>query len=107
MIEERRLYDNYIRFYKERDFIKASEFVWGAINNLAYAIGPTYGKRLRKHGETVQFLRELAKANGRGELREYINSAEALHANFYHGWMDEEVFEENARKVEELRKWLV
>jgi len=50
---------------------------------------------------------ELAKREGKDEHRKYASSAEDLHANFYHGWMDEEEFEEKVREVEELRKWLI
>lgn len=106
MMEEDRLYDNYIRYYKERDFVKAGELLWGAINNLAYALGLIYGKKLSGHREIFRFLRELAEVNEREEYRRYVRSVEALHANFYHGWMSEEGFEEYVREAEELRRWL-
>ena len=105
--EESRLYENYIKYYEKRDFVKAGEFLWGSINNLAYALGLVYGKRLTGHREIIQFLRELAEMNKIEEHKRYIRSAEALHANFYHRWMDENTFEESVREVEELRKWLI
>ena len=106
-VEEARLYENYLRYYEERDFVKASEFLWGSINNLAHALGLIYGRRPAGHREIVRFLRELAETNGREEYRKYVSSAEALHSNFYHGWMSEEIFEEGVREVEELRRWLI
>jgi len=106
-VEESRLYENYIKYYERRDLVKASEFLWGSINNLAYALGLIYGRRLTGHRMVIQFMRELAEKSGREEYRRYISSAEALHANFYHGWMSEEVFEESVREAEELRRWLI
>ncbi len=101
-IEEARLFENYVKYGQEKDFVKASEFLWGSITNLAYAIGLTYGKKLTSHREVILFLREVVGK----EYKTHINSAEALHANFYHGWMDEEVFMESVRKVEDLRMHL-
>ncbi|HID17439.1 TPA: hypothetical protein EYP26_04005 [Candidatus Bathyarchaeota archaeon] len=68
--EESRLYDNYVAYYRRRELIKASEFLWGSINNLAYAIGLIYGRRLTNHGKIVQFLRELAKESGKGGMKD-------------------------------------
>jgi len=65
--------------------MKAGEFLWGCINNLAYALGLVYGKKLSSHREVVRFLKELAKREGKDEYRKYASSAEDLHANFYHG----------------------
>ena len=106
MIEEARLFENYVEYYNKRDFVKASEFLWGSISNLVYALGLLYGKQLTKHRESIQFLRELVSVNGEEKFKGYIKSAEALHSNFYHGWISEDTFEEYARDVEELRKWL-
>lgn len=105
-IEEGRLYSNYIKYYRKGDMIKASEFLWGSINNIVYSIGLLYGKKLGKHSLIIQTIRELATKWGK-EYEKYVSSAEAIHSNFYHAWMSEEVFKEKVKEVEELRKWLI
>ncbi len=106
-VEESRLYENYIKYYEKRDFVKAGEFLWGCINNLAYALGLVYGKKLSSHREVVRFLEQLVKVNGKEEFARNIDSARAIHANFYHGFMDENMFERRVKEVEELRRWLI
>ena len=106
-IEESKLYNNYIKYSKEGEIIKASEFLWGSINNIVYSIGLLHGKKIGKHSLIIQAIRELAIKHGKKEYERYATSCEAIHSNFYHAWMDREVFMEEAREVEELRKWLI
>lgn len=102
--EQSRLFDQYIQYAKKKDFVKASEFLWGSISNIACAIAHIYGKSLSRHKKTLDFIKELDEKR---EYRSYINALNALHSNFYHGWMDEENFLDNARKAEKIRKWLL
>lgn len=106
-VDETYIYSNFEKHYRERGFVKASEFLWGSVGKIAYATGLLYGKKLGGHGELVQFMRDLAEEKERPNVRDLIGSAEALHANFYHNWMPEEIFEEYVRKVIELRTWLI
>lgn len=105
--EESHLHDNFRKHYQERDFVKASEFLWGSISKIAYAIGLPYGKKLGKHKEIVLLMRELAESRNKPEVIDWINAAESLHSNFYHNWMEEETFEDYVRKVIKLRYWLI
>ena len=48
-IEKRRThadhyYDNFRRYYENKNYSNASEFLWGSLNALAYAIGLLHGK---------------------------------------------------------------
>jgi len=104
-LEERHLFDNFEKYYKERELVKASEFLWGSISKIAYAIGLLYGKKLGKHGEIVSLIKDLSK--GEQKIIDWSNAAESLHSNFYHDWMEEETFENYVRKVIELRIWLI
>lgn len=106
-IEESKLYDNYIKYSKEGEFVKASEFLWGAINNIVYSIGLLYGKKLGKHKLIIETIKELARKYRKKEYERYAYSADAIHSNFYHAWMSKEDFMEKVREVEELRKWLI
>ncbi len=104
MNEQKRLYDQYIKYAKKKDFVKASEFLWGSISNIVCAIARFYGKSISRHGDTLSFIEELDQEK---KYEEHINAINALHSNFYHGWMDEKGFLSYARKAEELRKWLL
>ena len=102
--EESRLYDNYVHYYEKRDFVKASEFLWGSIQNILYGIGLFYGKKLGDFGKLMDFLKDLLEENNIDpDMKDAVAS---IHANFYHGWMDEETFKRRVLKVEELRNWL-
>ena len=106
-IEESYLYDNFEAFYRKGEHLKAGEFLWGSINKLAYSLGRLYGKKLGRHRELVQFMKELAVEQRRKKILEWIRCAEALHSNYYHAWMEEDIFEDYVRKVTELRFWLM
>lgn len=105
--EESRLFSNFQKSYKERELDKASEFLWGSVSKIAHAIGLLYGRKLGKHKELVQFMRDLAIKKNKPKVSNWINAAESLHSNFYHNWMEEEIFEETVRKVNNLRLWLI
>jgi hypothetical protein len=104
-LEERHLYENFEKYYQKRDFAKASEFLWGSVTKVAYAIGLLFGIKPGKHKEVIALMKELAK--GDRAIIDRINSAEALHSNFYHNWMEEGIFEDYVRKVDDLRAWLI
>jgi hypothetical protein len=106
-IEEEKLFNNYLECLRKGEIVKACEFLWGSINNIAYCIGLLYGRKLGKHREIIGFMREIARHYGREELARYVSSAEAIHSNFFHNWMEKETFIEKAGEVEILRKWLI
>ena len=93
-------YDNYRYYYSRKELAKASEFVWSAVNALAYALGLFYGLKLSDHKKVVEFLKMLATQYE--EIREGITAVQRLHANYYHDFMDEELFEEDRVKAERL-----
>jgi hypothetical protein len=93
-------YDNYRYYYSRKELAKASEFIWGAVNALAYALGLFYGLKLSDHKKVVEFLKMLATQYE--EIREGITAVQRLHANYYHDFMDEELFEEDRVKAEKL-----
>jgi len=93
-------YDNYRYYYSRKELAKASEFIWGTVNALAYALGLFYGLKLSDHKKVVEFLKMLATQYE--EIREGITAVQRLHANYYHNFMDEELFEEDRVKAEKL-----
>jgi hypothetical protein len=55
---------------------------------------------LPDHRKVVEFLKMLATQYE--EIREGITAVQRLHANYYHDFMDEELFEEDRVKAEKL-----
>ncbi|MBI2127068.1 MAG: hypothetical protein HYU02_07140 [Thaumarchaeota archaeon] len=95
-------YDNYLKHFGNKDFSKASEFLWGTINNLVYCLGLLDGQKLSEHGKVVGYLKSLANVKQDPEMIDGIPAAESMHANFYHSFMTEDVFEHNRLRAEKL-----
>jgi len=95
-------YDNFRKQYEAKNFSKASEFLWGALNALAYAIGLLHGEKLNEHKKVVDFINKLANAYRDKEIIECLAAAQTIHANFFHDFMDESTFEVSRQKTEKL-----
>ena len=95
-------YDNAAEHYRKGERSKASEFLWGSINSITYALGLLYGRKLTDHGKIIAFLRELADGLKSEDMLDWIDAANSIHANFYHDFMDEIQFERSWRKTEIL-----
>jgi hypothetical protein len=93
-------YDNYRYYYSRKEFAKASEFIWGTVNALAYALGLLHGLKLSDHKKIMELLKILATQYE--EIREGVTAVQRLHANYYHDFMNEELFEEDRVKAEKL-----
>ena len=66
---------NYRKHLEQGELAKASEDLWGIVNNLA--------------------VKDQ-------ELPQLLHAAERLHANYYHNFMDQELFREDQEKTEKL-----
>lgn len=71
-------YDNYLEYHHKGEYSKASEYLWGAINALSYALGLFYGKKLGEYSKVREFLSMLSDITA-----EEIKAAERIHANFF------------------------
>ncbi|MCK4398612.1 MAG: hypothetical protein KAV25_06435 [Methanophagales archaeon] len=111
-IEKRRkladhYYDNFRKYYENKNYSKASEFLWGSLNALAYAIGLLYGEKVSDHGKVVNFINELANVYKDEEIEGCLASAQTIHANFFHNFMNDSMFEDNRKRTEKLLEKLV
>lgn len=79
--------------HRVRDPAKASEFLWGALNAIVYAIGLLHGRKIAEHSEVIKLLKEMRMD------KESISAAQMIHANFFHDFMDKETFELETKKV--------
>lgn len=83
------------REYEAGDIFQASEKLWGAASHVAIAEMHRRGIRAQKHVATTQFVKRFAYEVEEPILFSNFKAAEALHSNFYHGWMEDHQFEEN------------
>jgi len=107
VVRRRAIVENYSRNYVEclhrGDYAKASELLWGIVNNLASILSILYkGKPISDHRELRMFMRDLAVMRGISEVVEWFRACELLHANYYHNFMDKEMFEDYRVKAEKL-----
>jgi len=95
-------FNNYIEFYKKGELVKASEFLWGVVNNLTYALGLFDGLKLSKHQKIIDYLKMLANSKNDKAMIDEVQAVRILHANFYHGVVSNEQFEYYRRLAESL-----
>lgn len=101
-------YRNYQFFYSNKNYMKASEFLWGTINQLFYAIGLIHGEKLGKYEKIRKFLPDFVLVYDDQEIVENgFESAFVLHSNFYHNHLDAQAFEFHKEKVETLINKLI
>lgn len=84
-------YENFLRYYRNKDLKKSSEYLWNTINALTYSAGLFENKKLDNPVKIINFLGELAK---RGEItKEQISAVQAIHTNAMRNVLDEPMFE--------------
>jgi len=94
---------NYVEYLQRRDYAKASEMLWGVVNNLASILSILHGgKPISRHDELRSFIQSLASALKREDIVKWFRACERLHSNFFHNFMDEETFEEHRAEAEKL-----
>ena len=84
------------------DLIQASEKAWGATARIIKALAERRGWRHNRHYDYVQIIGRLEDATGREELRTDFHTAQALHSNFYEGWMTENQVRKSINEVRRL-----
>ncbi len=110
-------YHNYHECLEQRDYSKASEYLWGIANNIASLLSILRGgkpitrhRELRSLLETIAHELALREPSKAGEIeavfRDGILALEILHANFFHSFLEEHQFQECRRKAETLIKLL-
>ena len=72
------------------DLHQASEKGWGAAAQMLKAVAAERGWEHGTHRLLYAIVGRLAEETQSNELRDLFDSASALHANFYEGWLDAE-----------------
>lgn len=104
--KRRKLYLHYLHNF-EKNFVignisKSSEFLWGAVHTILYAIALTHNKQLSKHSQIRDFAKELSEIEKDEEIIKGVIIGETLHSNFYHNFLDKEQLEINKKILEKL-----
>lgn len=90
---------------RSNEVAKASEMLWGSAVNAVMAYAATKGRALTSHGEMKEFVKQLAVETGDAEIwRTFEDVAEALHANFYHEFLEPETVLAKMREVEAFNR---
>ena len=95
-------YDNFEKHLSDNKISKASEFLWGAIHCLIYAISITYNKPISDHGGIIRFSKFLSEEENEPLIYKWVKVSEKLHINFYHSTFDKEdleIYREDADKL--------
>jgi len=90
-----------------KDFLQASEKLWGAAAQAVKAVAAKRGMIIRSHERLWDFVERLDQDYPEWRLAEKFSVASALHTNFYEGWMPPRIVERNAGAVRELVERLV
>jgi len=94
---------NYVDYLHKGDYAKASEMLWGILNNLASILSLLHGgKPISGHPELKSFITSLASMLRNEDIVKWFRACEKLHANFFHHFMDEATFEEYRVEAERL-----
>ena len=113
----RNLYHDYYRHLELKEFEKASEDLWGIFNNVISMLSLLKkGRPIGRHRELGEFLdvliHEMVSERPREAdvikrtLEEGFLACRRLHANFFHGFMDEDMFKKDREKAEALIRLL-
>lgn len=95
-------YENFEKYYHEKNYSKSSEFLWGTLNAIIYSLGQIANKKLGTYTEQKNFLGELATITNDDEMKDQYRAAKAIHSNFFHNHMSEDDFEYDKDKVIKL-----
>ena len=85
------------REFEDGDILQASEKLWGAASHAVLAEIRRRGITPSGHKATIDAVELIGEDHDDPSLRPLFTSAEMLHANFYHGFLDVERFQEQRR----------
>ena len=78
--------------FRKGDLLQASEKAWGAVSHYVNFVARQRGWPVGSHRHLIENANELIKGDPANAeyRRRLVRSVEALHANFYHGFLDED-----------------
>ena len=90
--------------FRKGELLQASEKAWGAVSHYVNSVARQRGWPLGSHGRLIQNANTLISRDpGTAEhRRRLLRSVEALHANFYNAFLDEDSVREGIQDAREL-----
>ena len=89
-------------YLAEDDLLQASEKGWGAAAQMVKAAAQARGWRHQSHRDLHVTINRLVEETGDGDIQDAFGLANALHTNFYEGWLPRETVDGHLRRVAEL-----
>ena len=89
-------------FLAEKDYVQASEKLWGAAAEIVKTVAAKRGIELRTHRDLWQFVADLRAELKDPEVSRLFTVANYLHQNFYEGIMPPETVMDGAEAVKQL-----
>lgn len=83
---------NAMSFAAKHNFMKATEFLWGAVAAAVKAVYALSGQTLGDHRQVIKALEKLMLKEEIKDAQRLIQSIDQLHINFYEGFVDESRF---------------
>ena len=90
------------REFEAGDEMQASEKMWGAASHAIMAVAMQRGQDCGTHRKMIRVAREIATEQDDILLRAGISTAQKFHANFYHGFMEPEEWENDTEIVRQF-----
>ena len=87
---------------KKKDYVQASEKLWGAAAEIVKVVAAKRGVEIKSHGELYKFVAKLGTELGDPKLSRLFGLAGALHQNFYENWLPPATVVDHAEAVKEL-----
>ncbi len=89
-------------YLDEEDLLQASEKGWGAAAQMVKAAAQARGWRHQSHRDLHVTINRLVEETGDRDIRIAFGLANALHTNFYEGWLPRETVEGHLIEVAAL-----
>ena len=84
------------------DDMQASEKAWGAAAHAVKAVAESRRWRHRTHADLFRAVDNVVRLSGDAEISLLFDDANALHKNFYEGWLEDEHIERGMNSVKRL-----
>ena len=90
--------------FRKGDLLQASEKAWGAVSHYVNSIARQRSWPLGSHRRLIENANELISRDPANAIvrRRLLRSMEALHANFYQAYLDEDSVREGIEDAKEL-----
>ncbi len=107
-INAQHYYENSQETLEKKEFGKSGELLWGSIAEMCKAVYlHSTGEPMNSHMQIRDFLKGLFNTYRKKELKDWANSANLLHVNFYETFLDEHCFMEHYSKGVKLYVFLM